>query len=169
MDSTALVHAITARRECVRGRWGYASRGCGDGELGARVPRAEWPRAVALAAGWAAQLGRLDVGASPRVAVHRPDGQSNCLDAVLDVDQVAVFELVLQGVVAADPYRRIPRDRGERLGKFLQPADIREASQPMRDWRCSIGLLPPPVLKLRRLNPLLSSLDHRLSTPQPFP
>jgi cyanophycin synthetase len=39
--------------------------------LGARVPRRAWPRPIAALAGWAARLGRIDVGASPRVAVHR--------------------------------------------------------------------------------------------------
>ncbi|HJW21731.1 MAG TPA: Mur ligase family protein [Candidatus Limnocylindrales bacterium] len=39
--------------------------------LGGRVPRRDWPKAIAAVAGWAARLGRIDVGASPRVAVHR--------------------------------------------------------------------------------------------------
>ncbi|HET9680406.1 MAG TPA: hypothetical protein VFP19_00085, partial [Candidatus Limnocylindrales bacterium] len=39
--------------------------------LGARVPRRDWPKAVAALAGWANRLGRMDVGASPHVAVHR--------------------------------------------------------------------------------------------------
>jgi cyanophycin synthetase len=79
--------------------------------LGARVPRRDWPKPIAATAGWAARLGRADVGASPRVAVHRGSDpghwivawrwhRSRRAEAVAE----AAFELARRGV---DPDRAV--------------------------------------------------------------
>ena len=83
--------------------------------LGARAPRTAWPQGVALAAGWAGRLGRLDVGASPRVAVHRGSDPGHWIVAWrwsrADRAQLvadAAFDLARRGLDPSRSGRRTP-------------------------------------------------------------
>ncbi|HEY2916144.1 MAG TPA: Mur ligase family protein [Candidatus Limnocylindrales bacterium] len=79
--------------------------------LGAHVPRRAWPKAIAFVAGWADRLGRLDVGASPRVAVHRGSDPGHWIVAWrwrhskrAELVAEAAFDLAKRGV---DPDRSV--------------------------------------------------------------
>jgi cyanophycin synthetase len=79
--------------------------------LGARVPRSAWPGLIAAAAGWAGRLGRLDVGASARVAVHRGSDPGHWVvtwrwrrSRRAELTAEAAFELARRGV---DPSRSV--------------------------------------------------------------
>ncbi|HET7027196.1 MAG TPA: Mur ligase family protein, partial [Candidatus Limnocylindrales bacterium] len=84
--------------------------------LGARVPRRQWPRPVADLASWVDRLGRLDVGASPRVAVHRGADPGHWIviwrwraSRRAEVVAEAAFDLARRGV---KPARRVEPRRG---------------------------------------------------------
>ena len=113
--------------------------------LGARVPPSAWPRSVAFAAGWARRLGRLDVDASPRVAVHRGSDPGHWVvtwrwhrSRRAELVAEAAFELARRGVdpgrgVIASPaaarlvarWRRRIRDADGSEPTWLRDADRR--------------------------------------------
>jgi len=79
--------------------------------LGARVPRTAWPKSVAFATGWVGRLGRLDVGASARVAVHHGSDPGHWIvtwrwrrSRRAELVAEAAFELAHRGV---DPRRSV--------------------------------------------------------------
>ncbi|MBI3752260.1 MAG: hypothetical protein HY263_11470 [Chloroflexi bacterium] len=118
--------------------------------LGARVPRRDWPRAVAFAAGWAIRLGRLDVGASPRVAVHRGSDPGHWVVTwrwrhSRRAEQVAeaAFDLARRGV---DPGR----------GVVASPAASRLVARWRRRIRASAGSAPALVRDADRRIPVIS-------------
>jgi cyanophycin synthetase len=119
-------------------------------QLGARVPRRDWPRAITVVAGWAARLGRIDVGASPRVAAHRGSDpghwvvtwrwhRSRRAEAVAE----SAFELARRGV---DP------DRSVRAS----PAASRLVSRSRRRIAEAGGVEPAWVLDTDRRVPIVS-------------
>jgi cyanophycin synthetase len=98
--------------------------------LGAHVPRRDWPKAIAFVAGWAGRLGRLDVGTSPRVTVHRGSDPGHWVVAWrwkrskrAELVAEAAFDLARRGV---DP------DRGVVASKA--------AARLVARWRRRIGL-----------------------------
>jgi cyanophycin synthetase len=118
--------------------------------LGARVPRNAWPRPVAFAAGWAARLGRIDVGGSPRVEVHRGSDpghwvvtwrwhQSRRAEHVAE----AAFELARRGV---DPGR----------GVVASPGASRLVARWRHRIRASDGVGPALVRDADRRIPVIS-------------
>jgi cyanophycin synthetase len=83
--------------------------------LGARVPRHDWPGPIEAAVGWAARLGRLDVGASPRVAVHRGSDPGHWIvtwrwrrSRRAELVAEAAFELARRGVAPDRAVRASP-------------------------------------------------------------
>ena len=118
--------------------------------LGARVPRRDWPKAVAFAAGWADRLGRLDVGGSPRVAVHRGADPGHWVVTWRwrlrrRAEQVAeaAFDLARRGV---DPAR----------GVVASPAASRLVARWRRRIRASGGSEPALIRDLDRRIPVVS-------------
>lgn len=118
--------------------------------LGARTPKAEWPRPVAFAAGWADRLGRLDVGASPRVAVHRGSDPGHWvitwrwrLSRRAEQVAEAAFDLAHRGV---DPAR----------GVGASPAASRLVARWRRRIRASAGTEPALVRDADRRIPVIS-------------
>lgn len=118
--------------------------------LGAHVPRAEWPRSVAFAAGWADRVARLDVGASPRVAVHRGSDPGHWvitwrwrLSRRAEQVAAAAFDLARRGV---DPGR----------GVVASPAAARLVARWRRRIRASGGTEPALVRDADRRIPVIS-------------
>ena len=118
--------------------------------LGARVPKGAWPRPVAFAAGWADRLGRLDVGASPRVMVHRGSDPGHWVITwrwrhSRRAEQVAeaAFDLARRGV---DPGR----------GVVASPAAARLVARWRRRVRASAGPGPALVRDPDRHIPVIS-------------
>ena len=112
--------------------------------LGARVPRGEWPKAIAFVAGWASRLGRLDVGASAHVAVHRGSDPGHWVVAWrwhrsrrAELVAEAAFDIARRGV---DPDRGVAASKAAsrlvarwrrriRLADGADPAWLRDADR----------------------------------------
>jgi cyanophycin synthetase len=118
--------------------------------LGARVPRRDWPRNVAAVANWVAHLGRIDVGASVRLAVHRGSDPGHWIvawrwrrDRRAQAVAEAAFELARRGV---DPDR----------GVVASPAAARLVARWHRRIRGAGGEPPAWIRDIDRRIPVIS-------------
>jgi cyanophycin synthetase len=118
--------------------------------LGAHVPRSAWPKPIAFVAGWAGRLGRLDVGASPRVTVHRGSDPGHWVVAWrwhrsrrAELVAEAAFDLARRGV---DPDR----------GVVASPAAARLVARWRRRIRLADGAEPSWIRDAERHVPVIS-------------
>ncbi|HYL40610.1 MAG TPA: hypothetical protein VET90_04810, partial [Candidatus Binatus sp.] len=106
--------------------------------LGARVPRRDWPKPIAAAAGWAGRLARVDIGGSARVAVHRGSDPGHWIvtwrwhhrrraEAVAE----AAFDLARRGV---DPDRAVTASPAASRLVARWRRRVREADGPGPSW-----------------------------------
>jgi cyanophycin synthetase len=118
--------------------------------LGARVAAHDRPKPIAVLAGWANRFGRLDVGASPRVAVHRASDPGHWIvtwrwhrSRRAELVAEAAFELARRGI---DPDRRV----------IASPAAARLMARWRRRIRAASGAEPAWLRDTERRVPILS-------------